>query len=63
MKHQVTLDFESNDDGEISSDHQEAPSTSSEEPTLRRSSREKRPPEYYRIRPNVVEAKGAVNCR
>ncbi len=56
-KHQVILDFESNDDGEIDSDYQEALSTNSEEPTLRRSSREKRPPEYYGIRVNVVDEK------
>ena len=55
--HQVILDFESNDDGEIGSDHQEAPPTTPEEPTLRRSSREKRPPEYYGIRVNIVDEK------
>ena len=41
-------------------DHQnEAPADSSEEPTLRRSGREKQPPEYYGlwIRVNVVDQK------
>ena len=58
-KYRVELDFKSKDDNEANvannDAQEEAPTDCSEEPTLRRSSREKRLPEYYGIRVNVAD--------
>ena len=58
-KYQVELDFEGKDENETdvanNDGQEEAPTDGSEEPTLRRSTREKQPPEYYGMRVNVAD--------